>query len=226
MRRAVSPSLVAFALVAGALLAAEGPRAQSTDKAAVTDGTSIGNTKFLDDGSPVRPSVNIELKEAQGATAKKGSNENAVTLRSFDKLHTLTRGRESKTYEKGVPSKSQNPPGVLTGPGVTTKLEAEPYGRGAGEGKANYTSKDFERLRSSMPGYSTHEKSTAKKNSDNDDAELNVVACKAAAAAGRPLPSFCKPKTIPIDRTFIDRMEAERFDQTRSGPGGFNPNKP
>jgi hypothetical protein len=218
----------AFALTVGVSWAAGVSLAQSPDKPAATDGTAIPSSKFSPDGSSVRPALNIKMKEAEKATTKEGLGDNTITIKSFDRLHKLTRGRESKTYDKGMDDKKKPPDGAVVRPTDIPGPAAEPHGRGSGEGKTSYTSKDFEdSIGASKLLNSSHKKGDNKKKKEgDDDAELNAAACKAAAAARKPLPSFCKPQTIPIDRSFIDRMEADRMEQLRAGPGGFNPNKP
>jgi hypothetical protein len=119
------------------------------------------------------------------------------------------------------------PPNLLANPGSKPKLE--PGQRtGGGDGRANFHDVDLQRAVEAAGNIArgAHEKGGQTSKQGGDDAELNAAACKAAAAAKRPLPSFCKPRPLAIDRTFLDRLEAERVEQFRSGPGGFNPNKP
>jgi hypothetical protein len=154
---------------------------------------------FFDEGTPTRPSTNLKVKEASDLKMK-----------------------EEKSKKGKIDAAGIQPPGLLANPGSKPKLEPGKHA-GGGEGRASFHDLDFLR-RIETPG--PHEKGGQKSKQGGDDAALNAAACKAALAAGKPLPPFCRP-TVQIDRTFLDRLEAERVEQFRSGPGGgFNPNKP
>jgi hypothetical protein len=172
------------------------------------DGTSGGPPPikyrmFLEDGAATRSTTNLKLKEAEKLKAKKEAEEKGKVdprkIQSPDLLATPNVTRDS------VPPTTEN-----NHYKVKVRFPTLPTGN---DGWARTST--------------THGKGSSQptKQSSDDDA-LNAAACKAAAATGKPLPTFCRPPPTPIDRSFIDRMEADRVEQLRAGPGGFNPNKP
>jgi hypothetical protein len=158
---------------------------------------------FLEDGAPTRSTTNLKLQEAKKLNAKKDAEEKG----------------------KVDPRKTQSPE-LLATPNVTR--DAIPPAAGNNHYKVKVR---FPTLPANNDGWArtstTHGKgSSTPTEQSSDDNALNAAACKAAAATGKPLPSFCRPPPALIDRSFIDRMEADRVEQLRAGPGGFNPNKP
>jgi hypothetical protein len=159
---------------------------------------------FFDEGTPTRPSTGIKIKEA----GKPGTKEESAGKGKID---------QNKIQSQNLLAKPRADP-ILTPPTTTdqdlykVKVKFPTLTPGSESG--------WVRVKTYGKG-----KDQPAKQSD-DDAALNSAACKAAAAAGKPPPSFCRP-TVQIDRTYLDRLEAERVEQFRSGPGGgFNPNKP
>jgi hypothetical protein len=159
---------------------------------------------FFDEGTPTRPSTSIKIKEA----GKPGTKEESAGKGKID---------QNKIQSQNLLAKPRADP-ILTPPTTTdqdlykVKVKFPTLTPGSESG--------WVRVKTYGKG-----KDQPAKQSD-DDAALNSAACKAAAAAGKPPPSFCRP-TVQIDRTYLDRLEAERVEQFRSGPGGgFNPNKP
>ena len=228
---------------------------------------------FLDDGTPVRPSTGLRLKEAETPSIKEKSAgrkgkidqskiqpPNLLATPNADRnLNPHAPSDQDETYrvrvkfpwltpessstgqragelsaEKGKGKIDQSkiqPPNLLANPEYGLKVERGALGgEGGGEGKANYNDKSFtdrtEKASDSLLARPDSKgKSKDRDKERDDDAELNAAACRAALAARKPLPSFCKP-TVYIDRTLLDRLEADRVEQLRTSPGGFNPNKP
>ena len=192
------------------LVAAIGIAAGSMPRAPVLaqDGASGGSPPikyrmFLEDGTPTRATTNLKLQEAEKLKAKKEAEE------------------KGKIDQRKIQS-----PGLLATPNVTR--DSIPPTTENNHYKVKVR---FPTLPSGDDGWARQSTTSGKgstqqtKQSSDDDA-LNAAACKAALATGKPLPQFCRPQPAPIDRSFIDRMEADRVEQLRAGPGGFNPNKP
>jgi hypothetical protein len=157
---------------------------------------------FLPDGTPTRPSTTVKVKEANKLNGKKEPEGKG----KFDQRKIQT-------------------PGLLATPNVTPDsipptAEDKNYRVKVRFPFLGPSESEWERV-------SADEKGKAKQSKQSyDDTALNAAACKMAAATGRPLPSFCRPQPVLIDRSYLDRLEPDRFEQLRTGPGGFNPNKP
>ena len=158
---------------------------------------------FLDDGTPTRPSTSIKIKEAgQLSTKEKSSGKVKVDQSKIQSPNLLASPKVDPSLAPSTATDQDLYKVKVKFPTLTPGSESE-----------------WARVK-------TYEKGKDQRAKQGDDAALNAAACKMAAATGRPLPSFCRP-TVQIDRTFLDRLEAERVEPFRSGPGGgFNPNKP
>jgi hypothetical protein len=200
---------------------------------------------FFEDGRPTRPSTSIKIKEAGKLSTKEKSSgkvkidqskiqsPNLLASPKVDPSLTPSATTDQDQYEVKVrfptltPGSESGWARVKANDQRTKQSDNDAAG---GPSPGNIEDKILGILKplSKKPGTSIgkQEKGSSKEAKQDDDAALNAAACKAAAAAGKPLPPFCRP-TVQIDRTFLDRLEAERVEQFRSGPaGGFNPNKP
>jgi hypothetical protein len=159
---------------------------------------------FFDEGTPTRPSTSIKIKEAgKPSTKEESAGKGKIDQSKIQPPNLLAKPRADPNL----------PPPTTTDQDLyKVKVKFPTLTPGSESGWAR------------VKTYGKGKVQPAKQS--DDDAALNSAACKAAAAAGKPLPSFCRP-TVQIDRTYLDRLEAERVEQFRSGPGGgFNPNKP
>lgn len=200
---------------------------------------------FFDDGTPTRPSTSIKIKEAGQLTPKeKSSGKVKVDQSKIQPPNLLAKPRadpnltpptttDQDLYKVKVKFPTLTPGSESGWARVKANDQRTKQSDSDAAGSAPASSVEDKILgilpplsKEPEPSLGKQKKGGGKEAKQDDDAALNAAACKAALAAGKPLPPFCRP-TVRIDRTFLDRLEAERVEQFRSGPGGgFNPNKP